>query len=66
MIGRIEFNFQDGITRYFDENENEIDADAAKQLIAEREQFLAEQASNPPAVVVEQSTSTSTDEPSEG
>ena len=25
MIGRIEFNFQTGVTMYFDENENQID-----------------------------------------
>lgn len=47
MIGRIEFNFQNGTTRYFDENNAEIDAGMAQQLIAEREQFLAEQAANP-------------------
>lgn len=37
MTGRIEFNFQNGITRYFDENDNEIDAEVAKQEIAAQE-----------------------------
>jgi len=49
MIGRIEFNCRDGITRYFDENGSELDADTARQIIAEREQFLAEQVANPVA-----------------
>jgi len=55
MIERVEFNFENGITMYFDENGNELDTETAKQLIAEREQFLAELAVNPPV-----------DDPSEG
>jgi hypothetical protein len=33
MIGRTEFNFETGVTRYFDENDNEIDSSEAAELL---------------------------------